>query len=295
MRIHFLNCISTCPLGGAIMDAESTHSLRGRLTCACLLVETNEGLVLIDTGFGLKDVAEPRARLSRFFLELVKPEFREELTAYRQIERLGSDPKDVRHIVLTHLDFDHAGGLDDFPHAAVHLMQTERSSALAQKTWLDRQRYRPQQWGTKSNWRVYTSGEGEPWYGFDCVRNLEGVPPELLMVPLVGHTWGHVGVAVDTGGRWLLDAGDAYFFHREMDPDDPHCTPGLRAYQTMMEKDRKARLWNQERLRELRRWHSKDVEIFCSHDVHDFERLAGRPSTEPVPRPEHGIGEPAHI
>ncbi|HEY0681368.1 MAG TPA: MBL fold metallo-hydrolase [Steroidobacter sp.] len=90
-------------------------SLRGRLTCHCMLVETNDCLVLIDTGFGLRDVADPRSRLSRFFLTLLAPEFREEFTAVRQIAALGYDPHDVRHVVLTHLDFDHAGGLDDFP------------------------------------------------------------------------------------------------------------------------------------------------------------------------------------
>lgn len=52
------------------------------------------------------------------------------------------DPRDVKHIVLTHLDFDHAGGLDDFPWATVHMMRVERDYAEAQKTWLDRQRFR---------------------------------------------------------------------------------------------------------------------------------------------------------
>jgi glyoxylase-like metal-dependent hydrolase (beta-lactamase superfamily II) len=108
---------------------------RGELTCHCLLVETNVGLVLIDTGFGLNDVRDPQGRLSRFLLTLVSPDFREELTAVRQIERLGLDPKDVQHIVLTHLDFDHAEGLDDFPAATVHLLASERAAALAQKTW----------------------------------------------------------------------------------------------------------------------------------------------------------------
>jgi glyoxylase-like metal-dependent hydrolase (beta-lactamase superfamily II) len=283
MRVHFLNSISTCPLGGALMDGCSHRSLRGRLTCTCVLVETDAGLVLIDTGLGLRDVASPRTRLSRFFLGLLAPEFREEMTAIRQLERLGYDPRDVRHIVLSHLDFDHAGGLDDFPHATVHMMRTERDAARAQKTWLDRQRFRPQQWSTRERWRVYASGEGDPWYGFDAVRDLEGVPPEILLIPLVGHTLGHAGVAVRRDGRWLLNAADAYFYHAETDPAAPRCTPGLRCYQAMMEKDRRQRLGNQERLQELRRSHGQDVEIFCSHDVRDFERLAGRPAADPVP------------
>ena len=280
MQVHYLNSISTCPLGGALMDGRS-HGLRGRLTCTCVLVETSESLVLIDTGLGLRDVAAPRTRLSGFFLALLSPEFREEMTAIRQIQRLGYDPRDVRHIVLTHLDFDHAGGLDDFPHAKVHMRLSERDAALAQKTWLDRQRFRPQQWSTRGNWTVYPDSAGERWYGFAAVRDLEGLPPELLMVPLSGHTLGHVGVAIHTGGGWLLNAGDAYFFHEEMNPQ-PHCTPGLRFYQTMMEKDRSARLGNQQRLRELRLDHGAEVEIFCSHDPYEFERLSGRRMDQPA-------------
>ncbi|HLM75875.1 MAG TPA: hypothetical protein VK459_24360, partial [Polyangiaceae bacterium] len=98
MRVHHLNCISTCPLGGKLMDGFSSGSLRGRLACHCLLVEAGSQLVLIDTGFGLRDVADPFGRLSKFFLALVRPELREEMTAYRQIQRLGYDPRDVRHI-----------------------------------------------------------------------------------------------------------------------------------------------------------------------------------------------------
>ncbi|HEU5073475.1 MAG TPA: hypothetical protein VFU02_04870 [Polyangiaceae bacterium] len=43
----------------------------------------------------------------------------------------------------------------------------------------------------------------------------------------------------------------------------------------MMDKDRRARLWNQERLRRLRQAHSSEVEIFCGHDVLEVERLSG--------------------
>jgi glyoxylase-like metal-dependent hydrolase (beta-lactamase superfamily II) len=283
MRIHHLNCISTCPLGGKLMD-DRTESIiqRGHLACHCLLVETDVGLVLIDTGLGLRDVHAPETRLSRFFLSLVSPDFREDMTAVRQVERLGYHPRDVQHIVLTHLDFDHAGGLDDFPHARVHLLADERDHALAQRTWLDRQRFRPQQWSSWERWRVYRAGEGERWYGFDRVRALDGVPPEIVLVPLVGHTFGHAGVAVQRGRRWLLQAGDAYFFHAEMDPERPWCTPGLRVYQWMMEKDRGARLWNRERLRQLCRAHAGEIDVFCAHDVVEFERLSGRSAAVPA-------------
>ncbi|MBA2404903.1 MAG: MBL fold metallo-hydrolase [Bdellovibrionales bacterium] len=277
MRIHHLNCISSCPLGGKLMDGGGETILqRGHLTNHCLLVETDSELVLIDTGFGLKEVANPHSRLSEFFLQLLKPDFKEELTAYRQIENLGLNPRDVRHIILTHLDFDHAGGLDDFPWAKVHILRAEKDSAFSQKTWLDRQRYRPAQWGTKKNWNFYTPGEGDSWFGFNRVHALNGLPPEFALIPLIGHTLGHAGIAVQSENKWLFNTGDAYFFHGEMDFKHPCCTPGLTFYQNMMDKDHKSRVWNQQRLRELKKRHSDQVEVFCSHDVAEFERLSGR-------------------
>lgn len=247
-----------------------------------MLIECGDGLVLVDTGFGTRDVQHPRQRLSGFFLSLLSPDLRQEMTAVRQIEGLGWSAKDVRHIVLTHLDFDHAGGLDDFPGAMVHLMRQERDEALLQKSWLDRQRYRPAQWRDRSRWRVYQASEGERWHGFERARQLDGLPPEIALVPLVGHTLGHAGVAVESEGRWLLQAGDAYFHRHEMNIGQPRCPPGLRLYQWLMEKDRRARLLNQQRLLELKALHGNGIDIVCAHDVEEFERCSGRPAGVPA-------------
>jgi len=291
MRVHHLNCISACALGGYLMDGRTPSLVkRAPLCCHCLLLETSAGLVLVDTGYGLRDVRDPKSRLSGFFLWLMDPDLREEMTAVRQIRRLGMDPADVRHIVLTHLDFDHAGGLDDFPGAKVHMLAQERDDALTQRSWLDRQRYRPPQWSTRQNWQTYAPGQGERWLGFECVRDLQGLPPDILLVPLRGHTLGHAGVAVQSDAGWLLQAGDSYFHHREMDPHAPWCTPGLRAYQMLMEKDRAARLANQARLRGLVSEQSGRLTVCCAHDNTEFERLAGRPmSALPVLGKQAGI------
>jgi glyoxylase-like metal-dependent hydrolase (beta-lactamase superfamily II) len=283
MRLHHINCISSCPLGGALMDRRSA-GLRGKLACHCIVVETDhDGLVLLDTGFGLLDCARPTQRLSRFFLQLLDPDFREELTAVRQIEAMGYCAEDVRHIVLTHLDFDHAGGLDDFPEASVHMLHDEVNDAVRQRSWLDRQRYRPQQWGSYERWQSYDSMSGERWFGFDCVRDIPGLPPEILMVPLVGHTLGHAGIAVrEDSARWQLLAGDAYFDHDEMHPSRPRCAPGLRMYQWMMEKDREQRLANQKRLRKLIADHSMEIHVVCSHDPRELEHDAGHTLDTPI-------------
>jgi len=266
VRIHYLNCGTDCPLGGPLFDGISKGPL-ARLSCAAQLIETDQGLVLIDTGYGVQDVRHPHPRLSRTMDALLNIRFRIEETAIHQVKALGFSADDVRHIVLTHLDFDHAGGIEDLPRARVHVMERERDAAEHRRRgFVARRRYRPVQWDDVRDWRTYASG-GEPWFGFDAVRELEGLPPEILLVPLPGHTWGHAGIAVQNGEGWVLNAGDAYFYRGEMDVANPRCTPGLRAYQKLMEVDRESRLRNQDRLRDLKREQGGAVTIFCSHDA----------------------------
>lgn len=278
MHVHHLNCGTDCPLGGHMIDGIS-KGLTGRLVCHCLLIETDgHGLVLVDTGYGIQDVQRPHnpphARISRPMRTLLNIRLRTEETACHQILRLGYDPREVRHIILTHLDFDHAGGLEDFPQATIHLMEAEYQSASGpRRGFVARNRYRPAQWDQISDWRRY-SASGEPWFGFGAVRDLEGLPPEILLVPLAGHTWGHAGVAIATGEGWLLHAGDAYFYRGEMRSAVRRCPGGLRLYQNMMEVDRDARLGNQERLRRLSVEHQRDVRVLCAHDRIEFERAA---------------------
>jgi glyoxylase-like metal-dependent hydrolase (beta-lactamase superfamily II) len=191
------------------------------------------------------------------------------------VRSLGFDPADVRHILVTHLDFDHAGGLEDFPNAAVHLTAREKEVADEQRggAFVGTRRYRPKQWDEVTDWRLYPMGRGEKWMGFDAVRDLNGLPPEILLIPLPGHTWGHSGVAIDTGNGWLFYCGDAYFYHGEVGRKKPTCPPGMMFYQTMMEVDRAARLGNQRRLRALSLERRGEITLFCAHDRIEFERM----------------------
>jgi len=105
MRIHHLNCATLCPL--AVPE----------MVCHCLLVEIGSELALIDAGFGTGDVDRTRERLGSLLPLLLRPRLERSETAIEQVRRLGFDPKDVRHVILTHLDVDHVGGVSDFPWA----------------------------------------------------------------------------------------------------------------------------------------------------------------------------------
>ncbi|MBW8481696.1 MBL fold metallo-hydrolase [Actinomadura parmotrematis] len=273
MRHHHLNCGTLCPPGGRLVDGTGGVLAFARNVCHCLLLETDDGLVLVDTGLGLDDVRDP-AGLNPAFRRIVRPVLDERETAVRQVARLGHDPRDVRHIVLTHLDLDHAGGLRDFPHARVHVHAAELEAARRPLTSLERSRYRSAHWSHGPDWSPHATA-GEDWFGFTAVRDLPGLPPSILLVPLAGHTRGHVGVAVDTGGRWLLHAGDAYFNHAQLEAE-PSCPPATRFFQTLMQADRTTRLHNLRRLNELARTGAAD--IFSAHDGTEFDRARLRSS-----------------
>lgn len=269
MKTHHLNCGSMCPYGGTLIGARKGQ--QAEMPCHCLLVETEEGLVLVDTGVGLDDLQHPSRRLGASFVWMMRPRLAPNETALRQVERLGFSADDVRHILVTHLDVDHAGGLGDFPKARLHVFEPEYRAAMTRATRIEQNRYQTQHWAHGPELRTYTA-DGEHWFGFESVRDLDGLPPEILLIPLVGHSRGHSGIAVDTGNGWLLHCGDAYF-HRG-DVKEPRTTPpGLRLFQNIMPTDNAARRRNQQRLAQLAKNHGDEVTLFCSHDPEEMRQL----------------------
>ena len=252
--------------------------LVGNMVCHCLVIETGNGLVLVDTALGSHDIANPRERLSRGFLAITRPRLDPSEMARTQIERLGFTARDVRHIVLTHLDLDHAGGLSDFPEAEVHVAADELAAALDPPSFRERERYRAAQWAHGPKWKPHANGpsNGEPWHGFDGVRAVDGLPPEILLVPLNGHTRGHHGIAIRLADGWILHAGDAYFFHGELE-SQPRCPWALRAFQRLLAIDDEQRRANQQRLRALANDATARVRITSAHDPIDLQRCRATP------------------
>lgn len=265
--IRHLNCATMRPglrrlPGPGMPDSIVAH---------VLLVETERGLTLVDTGFGTEDVRERGARLPGPFVRLIGPAFDPGETALAQLPALGYAPGDVRDVILTHLDLDHASGLADFPAARVHLHATELQAARAPRL-RERTRYIAAQWRHGPEW-VEHGTAGEDWFGFGGVR---AIGDDVLLIPLHGHTRGHSGVAVRRpGGDWYLHAGDAYFHSGDLAvPRD--CPLGLRLFQELVQADRGQRIANLERLQELHARHDTEVTIFSAHDAGELAALAGR-------------------
>jgi glyoxylase-like metal-dependent hydrolase (beta-lactamase superfamily II) len=261
MRVHHLDCCTMSP-----------RFTRVRLPSHCLLLETDaHGLVLVDTGIGLDNVRQPR-RLGALFGPVMRIDpTKTGMPALAQVRAAGFARDDVRNIVLTHLDFDHAGGLPDFPGAKVHVHASERGAVPVRTTTMEKQRYRPVQLAHGPAWETYES-VGEPWKGMPAVRQLRGLPPEILALPMPGHSRGHAAIAVDTGRGWLVHAGDAYFHRSVIERGDASGTPwALRCVERLIASDYAQVRANHARLAELAK--QDDVTVFSAHDPLEYERL----------------------
>ncbi|HEV7975852.1 MBL fold metallo-hydrolase [Amycolatopsis sp.] len=249
-KVHHLNCgtmrLPTAPL-----------------VCHVLLLETDTSLILVDTGFGLRDIADPRGRLGSY-RHVIRPVLDSAETAIRQVEALGFAAEDVRHIVLTHLDSDHAGGLADFPQARVHTTATEWAAAREPATLVERNRYRQVQWSHGPQ-VVTHDPAGEAWRGFPAAKELSEITDGLVMISLPGHTRGHAAYAVDTGKGWLLHAGDAFYHHSTIDGQGREPLI-LTLQERMVAMDRARVRANHEQLARLHRDTAAGFAIFSAHD-----------------------------
>jgi len=250
MRVHHLNCGSMFP-----------YFPRVRAIVYCLLVETNDGLLLVDTGFGIKDYTDP-TRLMRLFTRSLRTPCDLEETAARQVVKLGYNVEDVKHIVLTHLHLDHAGGLPDFAAAKVHVHGPEYEAAMHPRGFMECF-YNPAHWSHGPQWVIHEFA-GEKWFGFDCMPVQDGLEPQILLIPLPGHTRGHCGVAIKTPKGWLLHCGDAASpLHPQANPYAPF--GGAPSWWV-----RRLLGSHVPRLRALVRAHGDEVTLISGHDVHSF-------------------------
>jgi glyoxylase-like metal-dependent hydrolase (beta-lactamase superfamily II) len=121
----------------------------------------------------------------------------------------------VRHIVLTHMHFDHCAGLPDFPWAKVHIYRKEYEAFLGQRRKFTDMAYVQRHITHAPDWIFYDDTGGK-WFDFDAIR----LPfdPEMWLVPLAGHTRGLCGVAVKTSEGWLFQASDSAALFNEEAP-----------------------------------------------------------------------------
>jgi len=244
----------------------------------CVIFQIGERVILLDSGFGTREMLAPNSLLGDDVLWRVFPLIDVRLTALDRLKARGIKPGQVTDIVLTHMDYDHAGGVYDFPNAIVHVSKEELDGFDSSRP---RGAYRRYQISHETKIKTYES-TGERWFDLE-VRSLQLASDfDAKLVPLPGHTLGHCGVAYREGGKWSLHAGDAYFDSRINFLEHVPSLPIEIGFQTNSE-DRQASL---KKLRRLKAEHGAEINLFCTHDQQEFVHWSSdRGKEDPISGP----------
>jgi len=181
-------------LWGNLVEGEVDGERRLLQALNCLLIETPSGRVLVETGIGER--VDEKTRAMRSY---------EGPWIAAALETAGFLPESVNVVAMSHLHFDHAGGLlradgeKAFPHATIVAQKAEWEVALGDNPRLVASYVQPElrlveAWG-KQGW---TEGEKE-------------LMPGVSVVPTGGHSTGHQAVIVrgtGDGARTLAFFGD---------------------------------------------------------------------------------------
>jgi len=201
------------------------------LAMNCVLLErtTNSGVVeriLVESGAGSKWTAKDEA----IYLFQRDTDGRVR-TVEHALAEIGVDPASITDVILTHLHFDHAGGLTRlsasgalelvFPNAHVHVQRQEWLDALANKSTMS---------------RTYLPANLEPLHSRIALHDGDAEPiPGIRVRAAPGHTWGHHMVLWNDGKGTVCFPGDTM-------PTIHHAHPAtslgydMLPYQTMLTK-----------------------------------------------------------
>lgn len=173
-----------------------------RMSFHSFLIESPDGKVLVDTGYG-----NEKDRPGRPHAHMLDLPFLEDL------RRAGAAPQDITHVVCTHLHLDHVGW-----NTRRDEQQSWVPTFSAAEYWMSSEEYH--HWASRA-----ARADGDDIAQSNAFRDsvaplaatgrlqLTDGPVEILpgveILPSPGHTPGHVCVRVSSGGEAALLVGDA--------------------------------------------------------------------------------------
>ena len=198
MTLRLFGCVCGqfhSPGAGMGMDAD-----RVSVPIPFYVIEHPDGVALFDCGLPAAMCDRSESYLKALQTQDLDVSLTPEETLTRHLQQLDIDPGRVRYAVLSHLHFDHAGGLRELPNATVVVQRRE--------------------------WEAGFEPELSARYGlrkryFDLGHAVERVDGEhdlfgdgsVTCIPSFGHTPGHQSLRVRSGQGDHLLLGDACY-HR---------------------------------------------------------------------------------
>ena len=170
----------------------------------CLLVQTGDKNILIDTGVGAKHPPRRRALFAMAAGRLLPG-----------LKQHGLEASDIDMVVLTHLHFDHAGGATRLVRGKLVPTFPKARYIVQQRDWAE---------ATCTNDRTRPAYFPEDFLPLHEHGVLDLVDGEADLAPSVrvhrtgGHTAGHQMVLVHSGGEQLACLGDVFPTHHHLRP-----------------------------------------------------------------------------
>lgn len=215
-KIHILHTGKVCvspdlPFGGdncSILKASGILCPKSKklwLPVSVYLIEHPKGIILVDTGWhrnmspnGVYDKKAQIKSLGSFMLYLVNQGMvKNGMTVNEQLEAMGIKAKDLDYVLLTHLDCDHANGLEQVKNAK-NILVSRDEVIYAEKNKL---RYNRKWWDsvnlTEFDW-TGTLGPSQKSYDL-----FEDGSIQLINIP--GHSDGLFAVQIfNSEGKFVL-------------------------------------------------------------------------------------------
>ena len=183
---------------------------------AFLIHHPTAGPVLVDTGFHPSVASRPAANLGRVMSSIARPRLAQGEDLPAQLRSRGLEPRDIRLVVMTHLHFDHASGMSEFPSSTFVVSDAEWEAATNDLRPLLRG-YRPSHYDYVFDYRTlsYEGSAITSYSTFGRTFDLFGDGSvRLAFTP--GHTAGHQSVICHLAQRDLVIAGDAIYTHGQL-------------------------------------------------------------------------------
>jgi glyoxylase-like metal-dependent hydrolase (beta-lactamase superfamily II) len=183
-------------------NAENYISLSARP----ILVKTPHALVLIESGLGNK-LTEKQKKIFRV---------REDWSVIEDLKEIGISRSDIDFVVLTHFDFDHAGGVIMFDDSGDPAITFPRAKHILQeKEWNDV--LKPNSRNINTFWAV-NKDLMKGSRNLFLVNGEAEVVPGITVVHTGGHNGGHQIVRIESQKEKALHLADLLPTHAHVNP-----------------------------------------------------------------------------
>jgi len=201
MKLYAFHCGGE-KLNRAIIDAfDPNPAERIYFPYFCYLMQHNGENILFDTGAHPDLITDPITRLgpAAAAYEILMAPGDDVVSC---LATVGIKPEDVRHVIQSHLHYDHAGGLEFFPHSTIYVSKREREFAANPPIY--QPEYTPVDYQHPFNWKEI---EGE----YDLFGD-----GAIVIFQTPGHTAGHQSIRVKCAEKHYILAADAAYVPEKM-------------------------------------------------------------------------------